>query len=132
MQIEWTGRGIEISDRLRARVAGGLDKIGRHLPGHAGAHVVLGIEGPTQGTPRQRAEIVVHHRLGTFTAKAESHDMQESVNQVLDKLDKQVRRAKRKLTEGRRRAERPDEGVIAMLGGDGGEQVGGDTELELD
>lgn len=130
MQIEWTGRGIEVSDRLRSRITDGLDKIGRHLHGHARVHVVLGVEGPTEGTPRQRAEVVVHNRLGPFTAKAESHDIQESINQVLDKLDKQVRRAKRKLTEGRRRAAREEAAAIATAGAEAGEPVGDEVELD--
>lgn len=128
MQIEWTGRGVEISDRLRSRISDGFDRIERHLHGHARVHVVLGVQGPTEGTPRQRAEVVLHNRLGTFTARAESHDMQESVNQMLDKLDKQVRRAKRKVTGGRRRAERPAARAVAMAGGVAGEQVGGEVD----
>lgn len=103
MKIEWTGRGLTIPDRMRDRIVRGLEKLQRHLKGHTEAHVVLSQEGPEEGNRRQVAEIVVRNRLGTFTAQSESHDMVESVNAVLDKLDKQVRRAREKLKSRRRR-----------------------------
>ena len=107
MKIEWTGRGVEIPARLRARGTRQLAKIERYLRGPSEAHIVLSAEGPHDGGERQVAEIVLSTKLGSFTAKDESRELLESLTLALERLDKQVRRARQKALDSRRRTE-PD------------------------
>lgn len=131
MKIEWTGRGTSMSERLRGRIASNLEKLERYLRGHTEAQVTLNVEGSSEGTPRQGADVVLRNRLGTFTATAETHDMGESVGQVLEKLETQVRRARQKLTDSRRRPDRTQEEIARIdeadrrgFAGGGGERRG--------
>ena len=104
MNIEWTARGAHVSDALRERVERGLSRLGRYLRGHTEATIIASQDGDVSGTARQAFEVVVRNRLGTFTARDESHDLSESANAALTRLQTQVQKAHDKMLAGRRRA----------------------------
>jgi putative sigma-54 modulation protein len=104
MKVDITGRHIDVTDGLRTHTEDKLAKLERFLDGTDGeAHVVLFIE-----KHRHVAEIQVKHRMGTFTGTEETGDLYVSIDSVVDKLEKQIRRFKDKRTARRRR-----EGVSA-------------------
>jgi putative sigma-54 modulation protein len=99
MKVDITGRHIDVTDGLRAHTEDKLAKLERFLDGSDGeAHVVLFIE-----KHRHVAEIQVKHRMGTFAGTEETGDLYVSIDSVVDKIEKQIRRFKDKRTARRRR-----------------------------
>ena len=103
VKIDWTARGLEIDDALQARVEQQLQKLGRYLPGEAEAHAIVTAEGAAGSHPHTSVEVIVRHRLGTFTSKHESADMAEAMREVLGHLDTQAHKAHDKFLQARRK-----------------------------
>ena len=92
--ITITGKHIEITEPLRDYVT---DKIGRscRLLGKIGAvHVTIAVE-----KYRHIVEVIIQAHGATLRAKEETHDMYSSIDQVLDKIDIQVKRLKEKIKD---------------------------------
>ncbi len=101
MNIDWTTRGISVGKHLRDKIEHHLQRLERFLQGDEQARVVVTQAGdcPLQ---RHTVEIIVRHRLGTFTAKQESPDLAGAVRDVLRRLENQAHKAHDKLVEHRR------------------------------
>ncbi len=104
MNIDWTARGVQVPDTLKSRVDRHLGKLERYLRGHTEASVIVSQEGDPAGTARQSVEIVVRNRLGTFTAREESHELADCANAVLSRVEAQVHKAHDKMLASRRRS----------------------------
>ncbi|MCX5770622.1 MAG: ribosome-associated translation inhibitor RaiA [Candidatus Hydrogenedentes bacterium] len=89
MNLMVTGRHIEVTDALKSYVEGGLAKLRTHFDKVIDADVVLSIE-----KHRHIAEINLHANGIRIHGKESSSDMYASVDAVLGKLDKQIRRFK--------------------------------------
>lgn len=98
MNIEITGRHIEVTPALRDHVAEKLSKLDKLIDEPVDVHVVLFIE-----KHRHVAEIQVKARQGVFSGQEETGDLYVSIAEVADKLEKQLRRSKDKRTARRRR-----------------------------
>lgn len=105
MNIEWTARGTEVPEPLRNRLEQQINKLERFLHGHVEAQVVVTQHGEDVASARRSIEVIVRNRVGTFTAKDESHDLAESARDVMQRIDAQVHRAHDKLLESRRRGD---------------------------
>ncbi len=105
MKIDWTVRGTTVPEALHARLEQQINKLEKFLHGHREAQVVVTQHGEDVGTARRALEVIVRNRVGTFTAKDESHDLGESAKVVMQRLDTQVHRAHDKLLEARRRGD---------------------------
>lgn len=99
MLIHLTGRHIEITPALREHVEGRLAKLGRLLGDGAEAHAILSVE-----KHRHLAEIQLKSRNAVFAGQEETADLYVSIDEVVDKLERQIRRAKDKRTARRRQA----------------------------
>ncbi|GAB6034526.1 ribosome hibernation-promoting factor, HPF/YfiA family [Galenea microaerophila] len=95
MQINITGHHIEITDALRNHVTEKLQKLMRHFDHATRANVILTVE-PHKV---QRAEVELHVPGANLFAKAETHDMYEAIDTMVDKLDRQIIKYKEKLTD---------------------------------
>jgi putative sigma-54 modulation protein len=91
MQLEITGRHIEITPALREFAEEKLGKLERLLDGPLEVHVVLGIE-----KHRHTAEIQVKSRNGVFSGTQETGDLYASIGEVADKLERQALKHKEK------------------------------------
>jgi len=89
MNLMVTGRNIEVTDALKSYVEGGLTKLRTHFDKVIDADVVLSVE-----KHRHIAEINLHANGIRIHGKESSSDMYASVDAVLGKLDKQIRRFK--------------------------------------
>jgi len=98
MKVDITARHIEITPAMRDHAQDKLGKLDRLFEGPAEAHVVLFIE-----KHRHVAEIQVKHRVGVFAGTEETDDLYVSIDAVVDKLEKQIRRFKEKRNDRRRR-----------------------------
>lgn len=101
MQITTTGRHFEVTDALRQHIETKISKMDRLLEGITEVHVVLSVE-----KHRHTAEITLLQANGnSLRSIEETHDMYESVDTVIDKIEKQARKHnKRKDTSRKARA----------------------------
>ena len=99
MQVTVTGRHYEVTPALRSYVDVRLNRLTRYTDKIQTAHVTLSAE-----KHRHRAEIVLRTDGKELTSKEMSEDMYSALDQVSDKLEKQLRRLKRRRTAARKDA----------------------------
>jgi putative sigma-54 modulation protein len=110
MNIDFTGRNIEITPAIRDYAGKLLGKLEKILDGPLDAHIVLFVE-----KHRHVAEVQLKSRAGTFSGQEETGDLYASINEAIDKVERQVRRHKDKRNARRRReAPRAAEVAVAM------------------
>jgi putative sigma-54 modulation protein len=97
MQINLTGHHIEITQPLRDYVHDKLGRIERHFDNVTQVHVVLSVE-----KLRQKAEARVHVAGNDIVADAVGEDMYASIDVMIDKIDRQIKKHKEKLTDKHR------------------------------
>jgi putative sigma-54 modulation protein len=97
MQLDITGHHLEITDSLRNYVTEKMDKIKRHFDHVGNTHVILSVE-----KTRQMAEAKVNVAGGELFANAEDEDMYAAIDALVEKLDRQVKKHKEKLTDHHR------------------------------
>ena len=97
MQINLSGHHVEITEPLRDYVTSKLSKLERYFDHVTNAHVVLTVEKQIQ-----KAEASLHVSGGLLFADATEQDMYAAIDAMSDKLDRQIRRHKEKLTDHRR------------------------------
>lgn len=98
MQIEVSGQNIEITQALRAYVSEKLERLERHFGNLISARVVLRLE---KLEHMAEATVAVGGRTNDIHADAVAEDMYAAIDKLIDKLDRQVRRHKGKVTEHR-------------------------------
>ena len=96
MQINFTGHRLDITPALREFTTGKLDKLERHFDKISSIHVTFDVE-----KLRQIAEATVHVAGSDLHATSESEDMYSAVDNLVDKLDRQIIKHKEKLTHHR-------------------------------
>lgn len=93
MQINITGHHVELTPALRAYVTEKLQKLVRHFDQVISVNVVLNVE-----KLEQRADATVNAAGRTLFATDTADDMYVSIDGMVDKLDRQVRRYKGRIT----------------------------------
>ena len=96
MQTSVTFKNLDPSDTLKSYVADKLDRFDRLLDNPAEANVVLSVE-----KFRHIAEINIAGDRLTINGKEETVDMYSAIDNVLDKLEKQIKKSKEKIRERR-------------------------------
>ncbi len=102
MQLEVSGQNIEVTQALRAYVSEKTERLERHFDNLISAHFVLRLE---KLEHTAEATIGVGGRTKPIHADAAAEDMYAAIDALIDKLDRQVRRHKDKVTD--HRATRP-------------------------
>ncbi|TCO80140.1 putative sigma-54 modulation protein [Plasticicumulans lactativorans] len=97
MQMNLTGHHVEITQPLRDYVQDKIGRIERHYDNVTSAHVILSIE-----KLDQKAEATVHVAGGDIHAYATEADMYAAIDVLADKLDRQIKKYKEKLTDHHR------------------------------
>lgn len=93
MQLNLTGRHVEITDSLRDYVNNKFAKLERHFDHINNVHVILDIEKLSQ-----KAEATMHVNGGELFASTAHQDMYAAIDGLVDKLDRQVIKHKEKLS----------------------------------
>jgi putative sigma-54 modulation protein len=78
-------------------VTGKLDRITRHFDQVVDVKVLLSIENQTEKERRQKAECNIHVKGNDMFAESAHEDMYAAVDELVDKLDRQVVKHKDKL-----------------------------------
>jgi putative sigma-54 modulation protein len=94
MQINITGHHVEVTPALRAYTTEKLQKLGRHFDQVKSINVILNVE-----KLQQQAEATVNAAGRTIFATETAADMYASIDGLVDKLDRQVRRYKDRITD---------------------------------
>lgn len=97
MQISITGQHIDITRALRAYIETKFARLERHFDNMTNIHVVVTVE-----KERQMAEATIHVSRGKLFANAEHDDMYAAIDGLVDKLDRQLKKHKEKLTDHHR------------------------------
>jgi putative sigma-54 modulation protein len=93
MQIIVTGHHLEITDSLKAHVNNRFEKIARHFDNVTDVHVILSLE-----KLMQKAEATVQFNGAKLYAEDQKEDMYSAIDEMVDKLDRQISKQKEKLT----------------------------------
>ena len=92
MQINITGRHFEVTEAMKAYINEKLSRLNRYFDHIIEAHTVLSIE-----KYRHKAEVtLLVKRVSIFTSE-KSNDMYTSIDKVMDKMERKLRRYKTKL-----------------------------------
>lgn len=91
MQINLTGHHVEITPALRNYVDSKMSRLERHFDNVTDIHVVLTVE-----KLQHKAEATMHVAGGKLFADAVEEDMYAAIDQLVDKLDRQVKKVKEK------------------------------------
>lgn len=93
MQLNLTGHHVEITDALRSYVNEKMQRLERHFDKVSNTHVILSVE-----NVRHKAEATVNMTGNNIFANAIEDDMYAAIDALIDKLDRQVKKHKEKLT----------------------------------
>jgi len=93
MQIDITGHHVDVTPALRAYVTEKMQKLIRHSDQVISIRVILNVE-----KLQQLAEASVNVGGRTIFAKFTAPDMYASIDGLVDKLDRQIRRRKDRIT----------------------------------
>lgn len=94
MQLNLTGHHVDITDPMRDYVQSKLTRIERHFDQVTVVHCILTVD-----KLRHRAEATVNLAGGQVFAEAIEENMYAAIDGMFDKLDRQVRKHKEKLTD---------------------------------
>lgn len=96
MQIDLTGHHIELTPALRDYVDSKMQRLERHFEHVTDTHVVLSVE-----KLRHKAEATLQVSGGTVHADAIDEDMYAAIDALADKLDRQLKKHKEKISDHR-------------------------------
>lgn len=94
MNVTISGHHLEVTPALREYVLTKLERVTRHFDQVVDITVLLCVEKLIEKERRQRAEITLHVKGNNIFAEHASEDLYASIDQLVDKLDRQVRRHK--------------------------------------
>lgn len=93
MQLDITGHHVDVTTALRSYVQNKFERLERHFDHVTGVHVVL-----TVAKLEHRAEATMNVSRGKLFADAVQQDMYAAIDALVDKLDRQVKKHKEKLS----------------------------------
>jgi len=111
MNITVTGRHMEVTDALKTYAEDKVKKLEKYLPAGAEAVITLGVE-----KFRRKAEVQIKVNGILIQAQDETDEMYSSIDKVLDKLSRRVRKYKEKLKDKKGRGEEKLAAVAAEEG----------------
>lgn len=99
MNLTISGHHLEVTPALREYVTSKLERITRHFDQVVDVKVLLSVEKQKEKEKRQRAECNVHVKGSDLFAESTHFDLYAAVDELMDKLDRQVVRYKDRLTD---------------------------------
>ena len=97
MNLTISGHHLEVTPALRSYVTAKLDRITRHFDQLVDVKVLLTVENQKEKDRRQRAECNIHVKGSDMFAESSHEDLYAAVDELVDKLDRQVGRHKEKI-----------------------------------
>lgn len=104
MDISINAHNVDLTDRLRNHVERKTSKLDRYMPNLMDIRVDLSSQNTRSAVQRQSAQITIRDGRGTILrAEERSNDMFASVDAVVDKLYRQIKRYRGKRKDHHRR-----------------------------
>jgi ribosome hibernation promoting factor len=107
MQLHVKGKNLEVNASMRDYVERKLQKLDRRVHELTEVEIELAIERNPSIAESQVAEATVHLKGHTLRARETARDMKAAVDELVDKLVRQVRDLHEKRVDGRRHFEQP-------------------------
>ena len=108
MQLDVKGKNLEVTDSIRSYVERKLQKLERRVHELTHVEIELAVEHNPRIADSQVAEATVHLKGHTLRAREASRDMKASIDELVDKLVRQVKDLHDKRVDGRRHFEEPE------------------------
>ncbi len=105
MRLQVKGRNVEVSEAIRNYAEEKLGKLGRQLADPTRVELELTVERNPSIPGSHIAEATVWTKGPVLRARESSSDMKASIDQLVDKLERQVKRYQEKRRGGRRHRE---------------------------
>ena len=97
MQLNITGQKIDLTEAMQGYVKSKITRLERYFDNVTNVHVILSVE-----KKNQKAEATVHVAGGDLFAEATNENMYAAIDSLVDKLDRQIKKHKEKLTDHHR------------------------------
>jgi ribosome hibernation promoting factor len=108
MQLQVKGRNLEVTESIRSYVERKLRKLDRRLRPDTRVEVELAVERNPSIADSQVAEATVYVNGRTLRARESARDMKAAVDELADKLVRQVKDLRDKRVDGRKHAPEPE------------------------
>ena len=102
MQLHVKGRNLEVNDSIRSYVERKLQKLDRRVHDLTEVEIELAVEKNPSIAESQVAEATVHLKGRTLRARESARDMKAAIDELADKLTRQVKDLHDKRVDGRR------------------------------
>jgi putative sigma-54 modulation protein len=99
MNLTISGHHLDVTPALREHVLTKLDRITRHFDQVVDITVLLSVEKTKEKESRRKAEITLHAKGKDIFVEQSHEDLYAAIDQLMDKLDRQVCRHKDKLQD---------------------------------
>ncbi len=99
MNLTISGHHLEVTPALREYVLTKLERITRHFDQVVDINVLLSVEKLKEKERRQKAEVTFHVKGKDIFVEQSNEDLYAAIDQLMDKLDRQVCRHKDKLQD---------------------------------
>ena len=117
MQLEVKGKNVEVSDSIRSYAESKLRRLERQLSDPTVVELELAVERNPSIAENQVAEATVWTKGPVLRAREASSDMKASIDQLANKLARQVKRYREKRVEEPRRGDHPAPTALDSLDG---------------
>ncbi|WP_287366265.1 ribosome-associated translation inhibitor RaiA [Thauera sp.] len=94
MNLNITGRHVEVTPAIRDYVGTKLDRVIRHFDNVTSVAVILSVE-----KLKQKAEVTLHVRGKDLFVESDDADLYAAIDSMADKLDRQVQKYKQKMAD---------------------------------
>jgi putative sigma-54 modulation protein len=91
MQVIVTGHHLEVTEALKAHVDAKFEKLARHFDNVTDVHVILSVEKLIK-----KAEATLKLNGATVFAEDHQEDMYAAIDEMVDKLERQITKHKEK------------------------------------
>ena len=99
MNLTISGHHLDVTPALREYVSTKLDRVTRHFDQVVDINVLLSVEKLKEKERRQKAEITVRVKGRDIFVEQTHEDLYAAIDQLVDKLDRQVCRHKDRLQD---------------------------------
>jgi putative sigma-54 modulation protein len=99
MNLTISGHHLEVTPALREYVLTKLDRVTRHFDQVVDINVLLTVEKLKEKERRQKCEVTLHVKGRDIFVEHANEDLYAAIDQMMDKLDRQVVRHKDRLQE---------------------------------
>ena len=99
MNLTISGHHLDVTPALREYVLTQIEKVTRHFDQVVDVTVLLTVEKLKEKERRQKAEVTLHVKGRDIFIEQSHEDLYAAIDQLMDKLDRQVRRHKEKIQD---------------------------------